>query len=101
MYCTLGLRLLGLSLAILLRQLLLDLCHLFIGGASDVDCDFFAELLGDLLEREARGLREEEVDHWNEDHRPANDDQVVLPTDVGETNGGGLKKDKRRWMYVS
>lgn len=35
-----------------------------IRGVRDVDGDFLAKVLGDLLERQARGLGEEEVDHY-------------------------------------
>lgn len=40
-------------------ELILPLIH----HISDVDRDFFTEVLGDFLECEARGFREEEVDH--------------------------------------
>jgi hypothetical protein len=35
-----------------------------IRGVRNVDGDFLAEILGNLLQRQARGLGEEEVDHY-------------------------------------
>lgn len=61
----------------------------------DVDSDVVAELGRDFLQREASGFRPEEVDHREEDDAPANDDEVVFPSDRDKANWCGLEEDNR------
>lgn len=46
-----------------------------------------------LLSRDRVKGRGDGILTWNEEGRPANDDQEVLPVDIVETDGGGLQQD--------
>lgn len=83
--------------------------------------DVLAELLCNFLQAEASGFGEEEVDYystnisqtqcfflgrivdgrtWQEDDRPADDDEVVFPADVVEADGCCLEEDDCCWVCL-
>lgn len=71
----------------------IQLFPLLISSIVDMYGDVVSKLRRDLFEREPRRFRKEEVHGRNEDHAPTDDQEIVLPADIDDSNRRRLQQD--------